>query len=138
MLHIIYLGEKGESLPLGGTSLPPTPSPRGSAPKTRVNMYIKNMDNSTAYLSNNGAYISFSFNGRTIRFKGPYSLIRFEKIKEWDNGYLVVDAIYKHSPKEPIEDYIDLAPILEDLYIDSKAFLQPIKKVEVKNVRVTA
>ena len=29
-----WIQEDGESLPLGGTSLPPTPSPRGSTPKT--------------------------------------------------------------------------------------------------------
>lgn len=96
------------------------------------------MDNSTAYLSNNGRYILFSFNGRMIRFIGPYSLIKFENVKEWDNGYLVVDAVYKHSPNEPVEDYIDLIPILKELYIDPKAFLQPIKKVEVNDVRATA
>lgn len=85
------------------------------------------MDESTAYLSNSKDYISFTFNGRTIRFKGPYSLTRFAKVKDWDNGYLVVNAFYAHS-KETIEDYIDLAPILKDLYIDSQSFLKSIKK----------
>ena len=72
------------------------------------------MVNSKAILSNDGCYISFSFNGRTIRFKGPYSLVKL------------------------VEDYIDLVPILEDLYIDPKIFLQPITSVEVDNVRATA
>lgn len=94
-------------------------------------MYITSMVNSKALLSNDGEYISFSFNGRTIRFKGPYSLVKIAKVKEWDNGYLVIDAIYKHSQNELVEDYIDLVPILEDLYIDPKLFLQPIKSVEV-------
>ena len=99
-------------------------------------MYINNMVNSKALLSNDGGYISF--NGRTIRFKGPYSLVRIAKVKEWDNGYLVVDAVYSHSRNELVEDYIDLIPILEDLYIDPKLFLQPIKSVEGENVRTTA
>lgn len=91
------------------------------------------MNESTAYLSNNKDYVSFTFNGRTIRFKGPYSLTRFDKVKEWDNGYIVVDAFYSHS-KDVVEDYIDLAPILKDLYIDSQSFLKSIKKVEVSYV----
>jgi len=91
------------------------------------------MNETTAYLSNNKDYISFTFNGRTIRFKGPYSLTRFDKVKEWDNGYLVVDAFFSHS-KDVVEDYIDLAPILSDLYIDSQTFLKSIKKVEIRYV----
>ncbi len=89
----------------------------------------------TAYLSNSGKYISFSFKDYNIRFMGPYSLEYIEKVKEWDkdNGYLVVDVKYKHS-NELIEDYIDLIPILKNLYIDSKSFLKPIKKVEVRYV----
>lgn len=94
---------------------------------------LLDMNESTAYLSNNKDYVSFTFNGRTIRFKGPYSLTRFDKVKEWDNGYIVVDAFYSHS-KDVVEDYIDLAPILKDLYIDSQSFLKSIKKVEVRYV----
>ncbi len=85
----------------------------------------------TAYLSNKGRYISFSWKNRIIRFMGPKSLQHIDKIKEWDNGYLVVEAKYDHSV-EPIEDYIDLIPILENLYIDSNTFLKPIKNVEVR------
>ena len=101
-------------------------------------MYISGMVNSKALLSKDGRYISFSFNGRTIRFMGPYSLVRIARVKEWDNGYLVVDAVYSHSQDKLVEDYIDLVPILENLYIDPKLFLKPIKSVEVENVRATA
>ena len=86
----------------------------------------------TAYLSSQGDYISFSHQGR-VRFKGPYSLKRIERVKEWDHGYLVVDAQYADN-KEPTEDYIDLIPILERLYIDDSEFLKPIRKVEVRYV----
>ena len=63
-------------------------------------------------------------------FKAPYSLERYLSVKEWDNGYIVVMAKYKHSD-EPEEEYIDLDPILEGLYIDKTEFLSPIKKVSV-------
>ncbi len=62
---------------------------------------------------------------------GPRSLQYIDKIKEWDNGYLVVDAKYDHST-ELVEDYIDLIPILENLYINPKVFLTSIKNVEVR------
>ncbi len=85
----------------------------------------------TAYLSNRGRYISFSWQNRTIRFMGPRSLQRINNIKEWDKGYLVVDAKYDHSA-ELVEDYIDLIPILEKLYINTEEFLAPIENVEVR------
>ena len=37
---------------------------------------------------------------------------------------------YKHN-KESEEEYIDLVPILRDLYIDVSKFLKPIKGVEL-------
>ncbi len=89
------------------------------------------MSTDTAFLSSKGRYIIFSWKNRTIRFRGPYSLERIERVKEWDDGYLVVDAKYQHSAEE-VEDYIDLVPVLERLYINAKEFLSPIKKVEVR------
>ena len=85
----------------------------------------------TAYLSNKGRYIVFLWQNRTIRFMGPYNLLRFEKIKEWDKGYLVVEVKYKDFD-EGIEDYIDLIPILERLYINPEEFLKPIQNVDVR------
>ena len=89
------------------------------------------MSTDTGLLSSKGRYIIFSWQNRTIRFRGPYSLERIERVKEWDDGYLVVDAKYQHSAEE-VEDYIDLVPVLERLYINAKEFLSPIKKVEVR------
>lgn len=83
-----------------------------------------------AILSSGNGYTIFQFGGYNVRFKAPYSLERYLDVKEWDNGYLVVLAKYKHSD-EPQEEYIDLAPILEDLYIDKTEFLQPIQKVTI-------
>ena len=76
----------------------------------------------------------FQFGNHVIRFAAPYSLERYTAVKEWDNGYLVVMAKYKHNEK-PEEEYIDLVPILENLYFDSKAFLAPIKKVRLADDR---
>lgn len=40
-------------------------------------------------------------------------------------------AKYKHKNEE-IEEYIDLVPVLESLYMDKNKFLSPIKRVEIK------
>lgn len=83
-----------------------------------------------ACLSSEGPYSIFSFDGHSIRFRTPRALRRYLSIKEWDNGYLVVDAEYK-GVDAPVEEYIDLVPILTNLYFDADRFLAPIKKVVV-------
>ena len=42
----------------------------------------------------------------------------------------MVDAEYVHS-YAPVEEYIDLVPILEDLYMDPAGYLAGIREVEV-------
>ena len=86
----------------------------------------------TAFLSNEEEFSVFSYNDRVIRFRAPYSLERYTEIREWDNGYLVVMAKYRHN-QEPEEEYIDLVPILEALYMDAEEFLTPIKGVAIAN-----
>ena len=86
-----------------------------------------------ATLSNEKNYTVFQFGNHVIRFIAPYSLERYTAVKEWDNGYLVVMAKYKHNEK-PEEEYIDLVPILQNLYFDVDKFLNPIKGVDVKQV----
>jgi len=88
------------------------------------------MEIEKAYLSNDKDMIKFQYGNKIIRFRGPYSLEYFTSIKEWDDGYLVVMAKYKHNQK-PEEEYIDLVPILENLYIDVSKFLKPIKEVRL-------
>ena len=88
------------------------------------------MNGDKAYLSNDKDMIKFQYGDKNIRFRGPYSLEKFTSVKEWDNGYLVVMAKYRHNT-EPEEEYIDLIPILRDLYIDAVHFLKPIKEVEL-------
>lgn len=87
-----------------------------------------------AILSNEKGFVVFKYGKYTIRFKAPYSLECFTSIKEWDAGYLVVMAKYKHN-EESEEEYIDLMPILEDLYIPREEFLKPIKEVRIENDR---
>lgn len=88
-------------------------------------------ESDTAYLSADDGFTVFAYGTRRIRFRAPYSLERYTNIKQWDNdGYLVVDAKYKHNTS-PEEEYIDLQPVLTDLYIDADRFLGPIKKVKI-------
>ena len=84
-----------------------------------------------AILSSENEYTIFKYDRHIIRFRAPYSLEKYTKIKEWDNGDLVVMAKYSHNQTEE-EEYIDLIPILEDLYYDAYEFLAPIKKVRIQ------
>ncbi len=86
--------------------------------------------NQTARLYSDSSYTLFRFGSETIKFIAPRCLEEYEKILTWDNGYIVVMTKYSYS-KELVEEYIDLVPILKDLYIDVEKFLTPIKKVEV-------
>ena len=83
-----------------------------------------------AIIGNADGFTAFRFGGYNIRFKAPYRLERYVDVVKWDDGYLVVLAKYSHS-ESPEEEYIDLRPILEGLYIDSDSFLKPIKSVRV-------
>ena len=82
-----------------------------------------------AVLTNEGEYTVFEFNSEKIRFTTSKRLERYTKILEWDHGYLVVKAKYKDL--DEVEEYIDLIPILEDLYYDVDEFLKPIKEVKI-------
>ncbi|MDD7729435.1 MAG: hypothetical protein PUK34_07475 [Clostridia bacterium] len=85
-----------------------------------------------ATLSNENNYTVFKYGNHVIRFAAPYSLEHYTEVKEWDKGYLVVMAKYKHN-KKPEEEYIDLVPILQNLYFNADEFLEPIKGVRVAN-----
>ena len=92
--------------------------------------YTTHIQSDEAILTSKDGFTAFLFGGYNIRFRAPYSLERYVSVKEWDNGYLVVMAKYTHSD-EPEEEYIDMAPILDGLYIDKDQFLKPIKKVRI-------
>lgn len=92
---------------------------------------MKNVNNE-AVLSSDRTYTSFRFNGHNIRFRTSPRLERYTRIVEWDNGYIVVMAKYEGCGEE--EEYIDLIPILENLYFDPDEFLNPIQKVRIEYV----
>ncbi len=83
-------------------------------------------------LSSNGDMSSFCYGSQNIRFRTSSKLECYTSIKEWDDGYIVVMAKYKDIGE--IEDYIDLVPILRNLYINPHEFLKSIKSVEIKYV----
>lgn len=82
-----------------------------------------------AILTSRGEYSMFEFNNRKIRFATSDRLEKYTQILEWDKGYMVVMAKYKDI--EEVQEYIDLAPILERLYYDVEEFLKPIKGVKI-------
>lgn len=82
-----------------------------------------------AVLSNQGNMTSFKYADYNIRFRTPSILKRYVEVKSWDNGYIVVMADYKGMGIT--EDYIDLTPILQNLYIDPKTFLKNIQTVKI-------
>lgn len=85
--------------------------------------------NEYAILKSKGEYTIFQFNNQVIRFMTSARLERYISIVEWDHGYLVVIAKYKNLGE--VEEYIDLVPILEDLYYDADTFLEAIKEVKI-------
>ena len=90
--------------------------------------------NDTAILSSFKNYTTFTFGGKTLTFRTCDGLERYTRILLWDNGYLEVLAKYHQRDRE-FEEYIDLEPILDGLYMDKKAFLKPIKNVRIEYVR---
>jgi len=85
----------------------------------------------TAVLSSFDKYTTFSFGGKTLTFRTCNGLNRYTRVLTWDNGYLEVLADYKQRDGE-IEEYIDLDPVLDHLYMDKTAFLKPIKNVRIE------
>ena len=86
---------------------------------------------SEATLSSVGDMTVFSFGNHVIRFKTSPHLERYTGIREWDNGYIVCTAKYDNNNQDE-EEYIDLVPILRNLYMDPETVLRPIQKVRVK------
>ena len=83
-----------------------------------------------ATLSSRGDMTIFKFGPHTIRFRTSPRLVKYTSVKEWDKGYLVVDAVYSSIPHVQ-EEYIDLVPILNNLYFDAERELAPIKEVSI-------
>ena len=86
--------------------------------------------NDTAILSSFDKYTTFSFGGKTLTFRTCDGLEKYTKILLWDRGYLEVMAKYKQNEQE-IEEFIDLRPVLDGLYMNKDSFLKPIKRVSI-------
>lgn len=86
--------------------------------------------NDYAILSSEGEYTIFEFNSDRIKFTTSNRLEKYTKIIEWNHGYLVVNA--KYIGVGEVEEYIDLIPILENLYYDVEKFLKNIKEVRIE------
>ena len=85
--------------------------------------------NTCVILKSQGNYTIFQFNDDVIRFQTSTRSERYIKVVEWHHGYLVVIA--KYSSVGEVEEYIDLIPILEQLYYDVDQFLKPIREVKI-------
>ncbi len=83
-----------------------------------------------AVLSSFDRYTTFSYGGKTLTFRTCDGLDRYTKVLLWDHGYLEVMAKYKQKDQE-IEEYIDLIPVLDGLYMNKESFLSPIKNVRI-------
>ena len=88
-------------------------------------------DEKYAVLSNSGRYTTFEWNNKIITFLHGKDLIKYLSVREWDDGYMVVDCLGKI--KGEYEDYIDLPYILEKLYMDPQKYLAGVKGVRIKN-----
>ena len=90
-------------------------------------------DKGYAHLSCNGQYTKFAFDDMVITFLHGKDLIEYLAVKEWDNGYLVVECLGK--VKGEFEDYIDLSYILENLYVDPEESFRDVKGVVIANAK---
>ena len=90
------------------------------------------MNEEMAKISVDGKYSVFTFRDKSIKFRTSTKLKKYLRVKEWDNGYLVVDVDY--SSLGETEEYVDIKSILNDLYIDEQKFLNPIKGVMIDHV----
>ena len=84
-----------------------------------------------AILTNDKNYTIFKFKDYTLKIKAPKCLEWYSKVTEWDNGYIVVMTKYTYS-EELVEEYIDLEPVLDDLYIPMEK-IKDIREVRIEN-----
>ena len=84
-----------------------------------------------AFLSNDGGMTSFAVDDYVIRFRTSDNLVQYEDVTKWDDGYIECIATYD-NPRVTEEEYIDLVPILENLYFDAEEFLRGIGRVSVQ------
>lgn len=88
------------------------------------------MEKGIAYLGSFDKYTTFRYGSTVLTFRTCDGLDRYTKVNLWDHGYIEVMARYKQNDHD-IEEYIDLIPVLDGLYMDKDKFLAPIKKVKI-------
>lgn len=88
----------------------------------------------TAYLYNKGEYTFFKIGTQVIKFATSPYLVKYTKIKEYDHGYIVVDAEYRNKDNKDEtyidEDYIDMEYVFNELDIDA-SILDDINEVHI-------
>lgn len=91
-------------------------------------------NNNIAYLYNKDGYTFFKIGKEIIRFLTSPYLYRYKQVKEYDNGYIVVDAEYIDPANSNIkyteEEYVDINYIMTDLGLDTK-ILSLISEVRI-------
>ena len=87
------------------------------------------MEEEFARIKVDGKYSFFIFRDQCIKFRTSTKLRKYLQVKEWDNGYLVVEC--RGKLKGVFEEYIDLAYILEILYMDPQTFLRGVEEVRI-------
>ena len=113
---------------IGDTTLTTHRVRYSAAYPTGAERKVSSADVGLARLSSSGSYSVFSYGDDVIRFATSPRLVKYTRIKQWNDGYLEVGADYG---KGEVEDYIDMRAILDNLYYDTDAFLSKIDKVEV-------
>lgn len=87
-----------------------------------------------AYLYNKGEYTFFKIGTQVIKFATSPYLVRYTKIKEYDRGYIVVDAEYRNRGNKDKtyidEDYIDMKYVFNEIGIDT-SILDNVKDVQI-------
>ena len=90
-----------------------------------------NTHNDYATLSSIDKYTTFTYGDKTLKFRTCDGLEKYTRVILWHDGYIEVMAKYRQEDEE-IEEYIDLTPVLEGLYMDKESFLAPIKEVRIE------
>lgn len=90
------------------------------------------MEKSLAVLTNSGRYTKFIYKEKTITFMHGKDLLKYLQVKEWKDGYLVVDCLGK--VKGQYEEYIDLPYILRNLYMNPETYLSGLQGVKIQYV----
>ena len=90
------------------------------------------MNSCYAFLSNKDGFTVFKYGNYVIRFKAPYSLEKYMEVKQWDEGYQILNlnrpdkAIVLSVDGETLETTMDdiEIQIVKDYYNGNKKYLE--------------